>query len=262
MSLSRIQGLMLQELYITKHSLEVVVDLFYFSVISIIVFGFFSTFLSSTANSSAAHYFLIGTILWEIVRISQYSISVGGLWNIWSRNLSNMFVAPLSLTEYLTAAMISGAIKALITFFLISVIALYLYNFNIFTLGFANLSLFFLNLMFFAWSIGIIVLAIIFRYGTRIQALAWGLIFIFQPLSATFFPVSILPAPLQTVAYLFPSTHVFEAARASLTNPSIDWAQSGIAFLENIIYFLLSLWIFNAMYNKSKETGQFARNEG
>lgn len=260
MSIRRINAILLQELYITKRSLEVIIDLFYFSVVNIVVFGFVFIFLSK-ANPQAGRYLLLGMLLWEIIRITQYSMSVGSLWNVWSRNLSNMFVTPLSLKEYIIAEMLAGVIKALLIFMVIAIISIFVFNFNIFNMGILNFFFFFINLTIFAWSVGIVILGLIFRYGTRIQALAWGSIFIFQPLTAMFFPVSVLPNFLQTIAYLLPATYIFEAARASLTNPSIDLFKIGIAFGENIFYFLLSLWFFNIMFRKSKETGQFAKME-
>ncbi|MBI2028334.1 MAG: ABC transporter permease [Candidatus Levybacteria bacterium] len=261
MSIQIIKAILLQELYITKRSLEVIIDLFYFSVINIVVFGFVFIFLSKD-NPQAGRYLLLGMLLWEIIRVTQYSMSVGSLWNVWSKNLSNMFITPLSLREYIVAEMMAGVIKALLIFMFVAIISLLVFQFNVFSMGILNLSFFFINLTIFAWSVGIFILGLIFRYGTRIQAFAWGSIFIFQPLTAMFFPVSVLPNSLQTIAYLLPATYVFEAARESLTNPSIDFLNIGIAFGWNIFYFLLSLWFFNIMFSKSKDTGQFARMEG
>ncbi|OGH12072.1 MAG: hypothetical protein A2857_02735 [Candidatus Levybacteria bacterium RIFCSPHIGHO2_01_FULL_36_15] len=262
MSFSRIRAIILQELFITRRSLEVIVDLPYFSVQTIVVFGFFSLFLSGTSHLSSANYLILGLLLWEIIRIVQYSISVAVLWNIWSRNLSNMFITPLTIKEYFIAQMLSGIIKTIVIFSVISVIASLLFKFNILSVGLINLILFFINLTFFGWSVGIIIVGTIFRFGTRIQSLAWGLVFIFQPLTASLFPVKILPPFFQAIAYMLPPTYVFEAARASLADPSVKWEYMGIAFIQNIIYLLLSLWLFNIMFNKSKETGQFAKNEG
>lgn len=177
MSTQRIKAIILQELYITKNSLEIIIDLFYFSVITIIVFGLVSVYLAGTNSPISAQYILVGMMLWEIIRITQYSISVGALWNIWSRNLSNMFVTPLTLSEYMLATMIAGIIKTGIILVLISVIAVFLFKFNILSIGIVNLLLALVNLTIFAWSVGIIILAVIFRYGQRIQALAWGLVF-------------------------------------------------------------------------------------
>lgn len=262
MSLSRIKGILLQEFFITRKSLEVIMDIFFFSLMSILVFGFVTTFLAGNVNKTAAHYLILGIILWEIIRINQYSMSVGSLWNIWSRNLSNMFISPLTLREFIFAHMLSGVFKAGFVFILISILSTYVFNFNILNIGFFNLLLIFINLTIFSWSVGIIILGFIFKQGTRIQALAWGLIFIFQPLTAAFFPLNILPVQIQTISRLLPPTYVFESARSYLQNPATNWELTLIAFVLNIIYFILSLLFFNFLFNKSKETGQFARNEG
>ena len=70
-----------------------------------------------------------------------------------------------------------------------------------------------------------------------------------------------MPPVLQSVARAFPPTYVFEAARAGLGSPDVEWNNVGIAVGENVVYFALSLWFFEYMYRRSRETGQFARNE-
>lgn len=262
MNLKRVYAILLQELYITKRSLEVMIDLFFFSTITIVGFGLTSVFLTSQIVGAPAYYLILGLLLWEIVRVDQYSISVGALWNIWSRNLSNMFVSPLSMTEYIGALMFSAVFKSSLVFVLLSVTTALLFKFNIFSLGIGNLLLFFINLTLFSWTVGLLLLGLIFLYGTRIQALAWGLIFLFQPLSATFFPVSVLPKFIQPISYALPTTYVFEAARAAIESRGVNWTYFAISLTENLVYLLLGLLLFRLMYNKSKETGQFARNEG
>lgn len=260
MSLNRIKAVLLQEFFISKN-LTVIMDLPFFSILTIIVFGFMSTFLSGMTNPAIGRYFLIGALLWDVIRITQYSMSVEALWNVWSRNLCNMFITPMSLKEYLFAQMVSGMIKAMVTLIFTAVIVAIAFNFNILSLGVFNLILFLINLVIFSWSSGMIILGIIFRYGTKLQSLAWGLIALLQPLTAAFFPVSILPKYLQTIAYLFPPTYIFEAARANISNISTNWNLIGIAIGENIIYFVISIWFLNLMFNRSRKTGQFARNE-
>jgi len=262
MSINRIKGILLQELYITKRSLEVIMDLFFFSFVFVIAFGFVTTFLTNSVNAAAAKFLLLGILLWEIIRITQYSMSVGALWNVWSHNLSNMFVAPISLKEYMLAHVVSGGIKALIVFGGLSIVAANLFGLNVLDLGLNNLALHFINLTIFSWSIGIILLGVIFRFGTRIQALAWGFVYIFQPLTAAFFPVKVLPPFLQTFAYTLPPTYVFEAARQNLVNPAIDWNLFSTAFILNIFYLIAAIWFFNLMFRESKNAGQFARLEG
>lgn len=260
MSTRRIKAIVLQELYITKRSFEVTIDMFFFAGISLVIFGLMAIFLSGE-NEKAAQYLLIGMLFWEVIRVTQYSISLVTQWNTWSKNLSNMFISPLSIKEYFGAQMISGILKVLFTFVPLSLISIFLFNFNIYEIGILNIIFYIINLVIFAWSIGIMIIGAIFRFGTRIMVLSWSLIFIFQPLCAVFFPVSVLPDFLQKVAFILPPSHVFEAARANLSNPATNWSAIGIAFFENIIYFLISAWVFTLFFNKSKETGQLARNE-
>jgi ABC-2 type transport system permease protein len=239
--------------------MEVIVDLFLLSTMSVIVFGFFSVFLSSRVDGPASHYLLLGMLLWEIVRVTQYSISLGAMWEVWSRNLTNLFVTPLRLQEYLAAAVISGAVKSALILTVVSLISVLLFDFSITEMGVANLVLAFINLTVFAIAVGLSILGIIFRYGTRIQALAWGIIFLFQPLTAVYFPLDTLPPFLQTVAHLLPPTYVFEMARDNLSDQTIQWDMVLKPALLNLVYLTVALWFFNLMYASSRRTGQFAK---
>jgi ABC-2 type transport system permease protein len=226
---------------------------------SVIVFGYFSLFLSSQLNGPASHYLLLGILLWEVVRVTQYSISLGAMWEVWSRNLTNLFVTPLQLQEYLAAGIISGAIKSALILSAVSLIAVVLFDFRITDIGLANLVLAFVNLSAFAIAVGLVILGIIFRYGTRIQALAWGIIFLFQPLTAVYFPIDTLPPVLQQVAYALPPTYVFEMARDNLSARSIQWDMVLLPAALNLVYLAVAFVFFNLMYSSSRRSGQFAK---
>lgn len=260
MSITRIKGVFLQEYFVTVHSYEVIFDIVFFPLMSVVVFGFLSTYLSGS-NPIAGKYVLSGMLLWQIIFITQYSISMGSLWNIWSRNLSNMFIAPLTIKEYVFAHTASGILKSLFIFITTSILSFFVFHFNILDLGIWNIVLFAISFSFFAFSMGIIILGLIFRLGTRIQAFAWGILPVFQPLTAAFYPLNVLPGFLRDISYLLPPTFVFEASRKALLTHQTDWNLLGISFAENIVYFLLAIWFFSLMFRQSKESGQFARNE-
>jgi ABC-2 type transport system permease protein len=156
---------------------------------------------------------------------------------------------------------LSGLVKSCVLFIAIAIMSQYVFAFSVTSLGITNLILIFISLSLFSISTGILLLGLIFRYGTRIQALTWGLIFLFQPLTAAFFPVAVLPKWMQTISYAFPPTFVFEAARKNLETQNTQWELLIISFIENIVYFLITLLIFHYLFTKSKDSGQFARNE-
>jgi len=262
MKFSHIKAMFWQEAFISYRSVDLIMDVLIFPAISLIVFGFLALFLSSSGNSRAAHGILVGMLLWQVVWIVGYTIPVGCLWNIWSRNLSNLFIAPLSLGEYIVGYGVISLIKAAVVLGLGAVATLLVFHFNLLDIGVVNLILFFFNLGAFAATLGLMSLALIFRYGTRIQSLAWGTLPLFQPVCAVFYPVSVLPGPLQTVARLLPPTYIFEAARASLVTPGVQWRLVGLATVGNVFYLAAALLFFRWMFKKSKNSGEFARLEG
>ncbi len=260
-SLKRIYSLLVQEAFITRHSLETFFDIFFFPLMNVILFGLITHFVAGVRESTNAQYLILGILLWEVVGINQYNVTVSTLWSVWSHNLTNIFISPVSIFEYMLAHITAALLKTLIVFVILSLATMAFFHFNVFHLGSLNLALYFINLSLFAWALGMMLLGLIFRYGTRIQAIAWGLIFLFQPLTASFFPVSVLAPALRAIAFALPPTYVFEAARHSLTTPGTPWLHMCIAFLLNIVYVLAAIAIFRFLFLRSRVTGQFARND-
>jgi len=258
----RIIAILKLEYFIFTRALEHIADIIVYPVVAIVVFGYLSLYLLGSVDPRVAHSILLGIVLWQVLFIVQYSIAVGALWNIWWRNLSNLFITPLSVWEFLTAVTLTSILKALLIFLLGAAVSQLLFGFSLFAVGYINLILFMLNLILFAISFGVMVTGLIFRFGTRIQALAWGSLPLLQPLTAVFYPVSVLPEPLRTIAFLFPPTYIFEAVRASLADGGIHMEFIMPAFGINAILIVLSLSFFKYMYRRARETGQFARNEG
>lgn len=259
-SIPRIRALTIHQFYVSRHSLEIFFDIVFFPLINIILFGLISKFLS-TGQESSANFLIVGVLLWEIVTIIQYNVTVSALWEVWSHNLTNIFTAPISIAEYMIAHIFSGALKTFCILVLLAGSADLFFHFNLLSVGIINLMFFAINLALFAVWIGIILLGYIFRYGTRMAAISWGLIFLFQPLTAAFFPLSVLPHWLQAIAKLFPATYVFEDARKALSGVGILWRSSFLILLANLLYLFIAIAIFKYLFGKSKETGQFARND-
>ena len=154
---------------------------------------------------------------------------------MWSRNLLNVFVSPISATEYVCSLLLISVIKLVISILVMLVLAWMLYSFNIFTLGFALIPLV-LNLVIMGWSVGIITMSIIMRYGQEAEVLAWGIAFLFQPVSAVFYPVAVLPEPLRMISTFIPASHVFEGMRSVIAGGSLPINEMIWASMLNICY--------------------------
>jgi len=262
MSLNRIKAILLHEIHITIHSYEVFNDLLLYPLFSIVVFGFMTLYLVGSTGKIVANEVLSGMILWQVVNITQYSIAVGCLWDVWSRNLTNIFITPITVTEYLFSYAVTGTIKALIVIVLASILSSVVFHLNILSMGIVNLFFICLNLILFGFSFGVVMLGLIFRFGTKIQAFAWGLLNVFQPLMAVIYPVAILPGPLKMISYLLAPTYAFEAMRKSLNHQNGVFTDLAYSLAFNFIFLFGAVMFFKYMFRKSKETGQFSRLEG
>ncbi|MBI4129796.1 ABC transporter permease [Candidatus Roizmanbacteria bacterium] len=261
MSWTRIRSTLLQAWYYQKHSLEAWVDTIWWSFFSLILFGFLALFFAQSSGAEKAKSILVGFILWDMVRLGNEELTISTLRDIWSRNLSNIFTTPISTSEFLAAQMIASIIRSTAVFIVLSILAWFFYGFSILRLSWA-LPLYYGNLLLFSWSCGMFIMGILFRFGTRLQAMAWSMIIIIQPITGVFYPISVLPRLLQTVAYCFPITYIFEAARQTYLTGSVNIVHIGIALFLNIIYFSLAWLSFHRLFATAKRTGSFAKLEG
>lgn len=256
-----IAAILLQEFYMVKESLEILVDVFVFSLINIVLFGFIANYLGQESGKIQAESLLIAVIFWEVIRITQYSTSTSSMWNVWSHNLSNIFIAPIRIAEYILAHIISASLKSIFVFASSIAIAQFLFHLNILSLGLFPILFSYFNMVIFATSLGLILVGAVFQFGKRIQALTWGIIYVIQPLCAVFFPVNVLPPLLQHLAYFFPVTYFFEWLRAIHSGTQYSSSRILAAFCFNVLYLVLSCYIFSRQLSAAKRSGQIVRND-
>jgi len=266
---ARVRGLCARYFYIYTRSGFRVLDIVFWPVMDLIVWGFVAKYfmrLDTGANASGAASgvpgaitFLIGAIIFfNILYRAQQSISVSFLEDLWSRNLLNIFVAPITVAEFVAATYVVGIAQIAVVSSLMSGLAYLLYAFNILSLSFALIPLF-LNLLVMGWSLGMMTTALVFRFGHQAEALAWAVPFLIQPISAVFYPVSVLPSWLQPVAYMVPATYVFEGMRHVLGGHADITQYLLTASGLNLLYFVLISFFFGGMLNNARERGALAK---
>lgn len=237
-------------------------DIIYWPSVELILWGFLSMYLEKIQGdmANAATFLLGAVILWNVFRRSQQDVTIAFLEDIWYRNLLNLFVSPLKISEYLIGGVVVAIIKNMFVLVYMSILAFLFYQFKIFSLGFSLIP-FFLNLLLFGWAVGIFISAIIFRYGTETQILAFSLAFLLQPISAVFYPLSVLPPVLQRIAEFLPLTHVFEGMRGVLAQSIFSWPHFWYATVLNIIYMLLALLFYAHLFKKVRQLGLISKVE-
>lgn len=264
MNIHRIKAIILQEYFMTVRNLETINDIFIYPIMNIVVFGFITKYLMGSSDNPMFVALVVGMLFWQVFSTAQYTMSVATLWNMWAHNMTNLFASPISLSEYFFAHAFTAFIKSSLVFALGSLIIYFQFGFNIVSFPLLLTVIIFLNLFISGISLGLVLIGIIFLYGTRIQALTWGFVSLIQPLSAVFYPLSILPVFLQTIGRIIPLTYMFEALRQYikfkyLTSYSLNNLMIGSMLTS--LYLLLSILVFSILFTKSKEIGQLPKND-
>jgi len=233
-------------------------EIFFWPVMNLLVWGFVTRYLEQYALPQVVIFLLGSVILWDVLYRSQQGITLAITEEFWVKNIINLFIAPIRIGELIAGLCVVGIIKSLVTTLFLGVLASLFYRFNMLAMG-MGLVFFLGNLLLFGWAVGLITMALIFRYGRAAEALIWGVPFLIQPISAVFYPVTVLPPWLQKIAWLLPSTYVFEGMRTSLQKGDLDLVMLGASFGLNLVYLVLGGAYFGWMLAKVRERGYLAR---
>jgi ABC-2 type transport system permease protein len=95
----------------------------------------------------------------------------------------------------------------------------------------------------------------VLRYGLGAESLAWVAIFALAPVSGIYYPVSVLPDWLQTVAWCLPASHVFEGMRAVLFEQRIDSGHLFAAVGLNLLYLASGAALFLYAFQSARRRG-------
>lgn len=252
----RIKALLIRHLYLYKRSFPRIMDIFYWPIMELLLWGFLSLYLEKVdlAGFNAVTLLLGAIILWDLLSQSQRVVSIAFLEEVWERNLLNLFVTPLRMREFVASTVLLGIIRIIIVGIIMAGLGFLFYKFNILVFG-ISLIPFVISLLLFGLILGLFTTGIIMRYGTSAQVLAFGALVLIQPFSAVFYPVSVLPLPLQYISYIFPSTHIFEGMRQVIALGTIPVIPLIISFALNLVFLALVWWYFTHMFAKVKEKG-------
>lgn len=256
----RIWAVTLRHIYLWRRSLARLTDTFYGPLISLFIWGYVSIYFTNKTNTpNLIVIFLGGLIFWIVVQRSQQEISVNLLEDAWNKNLINVFASPITVWEYLLGLLLTAFIKVVLGFMLTSVVAFFLFQFNILRFG-IYLPLIVVNLLLTGWWMGFLTCGLIMRFGHAMESLSWTIIFLLQPFVGVFYPLSVLPTWMQMVARFMPPSYIFEGLRTLVFTGYFDWGMWSISFGLNILFIILSLFFYKKMFDVARDKGYLVKS--
>jgi len=253
---ARIGAMVLRQWYVLRSSWPRLLEIVYWPAMSMLTWGFLQVWVGqqSTMAAMTAGTLLGAVLLWDILVRGGLGFSITFLEEMYARNIGNLMMSPLTPLEFVASLSLMSIIRLMIGLVPVSLIALVLFGFNLWGLGFPLIA-FFINLIVTSWAVSLVVAGLILRHGLGAESLAWTAIFIMMPVCAVYYPVSILPAPVQMLAWSLPPSYVFEGMRALLVDGVFRADLMAWALGLNAIYFTLAALVFMRLFEKARTTG-------
>lgn len=256
MNWTRVFAMVKRHYFNMIHNYDRLTDMFYWPAMDLFLWGATGLYFARLNNNNP-HFIEIvlgGLVFWIVIWRAQYEININVLNEVWDRNLVNIFVSPLKISEWMLSFIIFGGVKMLASVAFSAGLAFLLYDYNIFRFGLAVIP-FVISLLITGWAAGFLVASILIMYGDKVQTFAWMGVVLIAPFSGLYYPISSLPAWAQTIALFVPSSYIFEGMREILLKGTVSYDTFIISFALNIIYLLLSIWLFATMFEKSRKQG-------
>jgi len=256
----RVGAMVLRHWYLLTSSWPRLLELVYWPALQLITWGFSQNYISQNAGffARAGGTFIGAVILWDILFRGQLGFSMSFLEEMWSRNLGNLMMSPLKVSEFVISLMVMSLIRLAIGVVPMTLLAVVFFGFNLYGLGFALVA-FFCNLIFTSWSVGLISSGLVLRNGLGAEGLAWTLMFGLLPLTCVYYPVTVLPGWLQIVAWCLPPTYVFEGMRALLGDHAFRADLMVEALALNVLFLTVSIAVFAALLRSARIHGSLVQ---
>ena len=138
MNWNKIYALGLRHLYLIMNSFPKSFDLIYWPTVQIFLWGFISKFftLNSSIIVTLVGVILTAAILYDFLFRASISFNMMFLEEIWSRNFTNLFIAPIKIKEIIAALTLTAILRTLIGLVPAVLVAIPLFGVSILNLAF------------------------------------------------------------------------------------------------------------------------------
>jgi ABC-2 type transport system permease protein len=261
MNLTRASSVIVRQFYLLRGSPARVLPLFAWVAIDMLLWGFMTRYLNTITPGSTFNFVpaLLGAVLlWDFFSRVMYGVATAFFEDVWSRNFLNVFASPLSIPEYLAGLVATAILTSAIGLLVMYVVATAFFGLSFASYGAAILP-FLLILFLFGIALGIVGVAVVLRFGPPAEWFVWPIPALISPFVGVFYPLSVLPRPMQYVSHLLPPAYVFEGVRSIVAGHGVSAPLLLLGAALAILYILLACWLFTAVFRHAVRTGLIAR---
>lgn len=235
---SRIGALVMRHVYLLQKSKARLLEIMFWPTFEIVLWGFVSVYLRGAEGrlEHAAQFIIGAAVLWSALSRGGAAVMISFMEEMWSRNLGHIFVSPIRPGEFIAGILVVASLRTAIGVFFALAASVWLFDSALPSIG-PLLVMHFTMLLMMSWSVGLISIGMILRWGMSAEWLSWMVLFALMPICCVYYPLSALPPWLQPVALALPAAHVFEGMRHVLAT-----GEAGLDYLMSALGLNL-LWL-------------------
>jgi ABC-2 type transport system permease protein len=260
MRFTRTAAIVVRQFYLFRGSPARVLSLFAWIAIDIVLWGFISRYLNTVASPgfNFVPALLGAVLLWDFFTRVMQGVTMAFFEDVWSRNFLNVFASPMSISEYVSGLVLSSIVTSSAGLVFMLVLAATVFGLPFFIYG-LKIVPFVTVLFLFGIALGIVASALVLRLGPSAEWFIWPIPALISPFAGVFYPLSTLPAWMQTVAWVLPPSYVFEGLRATVAGRDASASALFMGGSFAAVYILVACWIFVRTFRHAVRTGLIAR---
>ncbi len=210
--LIQIQAFAFKNWVITKRNVFSLSEILFWPLIGLFSVGLLSVFLG--LDQQMTGFVLIGIISMSLIQVCQIDVAYALLYDLWSKSMKHTFIAPIYPYQLISGAWLIGMGRSFVVFVLLSLISQIAFGFNVYQPGIFFSFLHLVGLFFISLMIGIGVCILVLLFGYKAEVAAWSITSLMALVCGLYYPVTILPSSVQTLARVLPLTYFLESYRS------------------------------------------------
>ncbi|KRT76084.1 MAG: ABC transporter, antibiotic transport system permease protein [Armatimonadetes bacterium CSP1-3] len=251
--MGRVYAFAKRNLLMAARNVFFVFELAFWPTVGVLSIGLMTRFLDLGPEMTA--FLLVGTMALSTVQVCQLDVSYALLFDVWSKSVKHQFLAPVEIRHMALGSWLVGIGRGLTVFGLQALLSWWAFDFDFFEPGVLALGAFLLGCFLTSAVVGLLVCALVLLFGTRAEVSAWATVNLVMVFCGIYYPVSILPEPVSTLAGAFPLTYVLDAFRShygfapEFSHPLL------MGFILSALYIGLAHWALAAAVTRCRRTG-------
>ena len=254
---TKVKAFMFKNWIMTKRNVFTVFEILFWPLVAFLSVGLLAEFASLSTEMKA--FILIGVISMSAVQVCQLDVAYALLYDVWSKAIKHGFIAPVGIRHLLLGSLVVGITRGGAVYLILMGASYLIFDFNFTVPGLLPTCLFMFGLFLSAATIGAFVCILVFMFGHRAEVAAWSLVSLMLLLCGIYYPVSILPRWVATLAELIPLTYFLEYFRQFYGfEPNFSHVLAK-GYVGVLVYLFLEVILMGAALGRAKRRGMLLK---